>query len=495
MLRACLPTLLLCLAGALAGLVTAHFVPVPLRDPQQCLDRTQLRLTEPRTVSPTQWLSLPRWHADFDLHCDLELGEHTELDFVLRQVEPRQFGIELPQFHGRFAVLRLSGAADGPAFLDREAALERIGQGGLRLAPGVLATVSVQARGRMVRANVAGRWTPWQRTDDVHGMTTLIARGGPAVVHRLTIQNYGLPGAWRWHAGFWIALGALAGLFQALVVRAGGQFAAAAGTLATAWLLGAVLPGLPLAWPELPAMAAALAVATLVGLLVAPGLGRARPLVALALVLLAPHLGALLPAKTPRLDALFGPQSGAMPSEALAQRVRGPFAVHVPDGKAPVVFLLGGQQLYDRGGPAEHVEALLVGELRGRRRGPVEVPCLPTVDGFGPQQWSLFERFYRGYRPAVLVFGVGRDELALAGGRPRSSPALLAAALASARQYCAQHGASLVLCSDGDLPAAVRAVLAAVPEVPWVQWPHGATPQQCALQLAEVVAEGLPKVQ
>ena len=120
------------------------------------------------------------------------------------------------------------------------------------------------------------------------------------------------------------------------------------------------------------------------------------------------------------------------------------------------MFLLGGQLMWRRGAaPDDHVEPLLLGELRGPdpRRPAVEPISLPTVDGWSSQQWGMFDRFFRGYLPAVVVFGVPRyEDAALADGSPRSTPESLRTTIAAARSGCAAIGAKLVLVADAGLP-------------------------------------------
>ena len=62
------------------------------------------------------------------------------------------------------------------------------------------------------------------------------------------------------------------------------------------------------------------------------------------------------------LDALFGPAAGTEVVESLAQCVRGPVGLHVPDPKKSFVFLLGGQLLWQRseqpGQAPLHIEPL-----------------------------------------------------------------------------------------------------------------------------------------
>jgi uncharacterized membrane protein len=184
--------------------------------------------------------------------------------------------------------------------------------------------------------------------------------------------------------------------------------------------------------------------------------------------------------------------------------VRGPTALHTLEPAAHRVFLLGGQLLYDRGGPADHLAPTLRTELLGRLHVrdqavpprpasglPLDVPCLPTVDGHSQQQWRLYETFYAGYRPEVLVFGVPRDEVVddPRTARPRSSPAQLAASLRAARAHQTRHGGHVVVLTEHDLPAELSAVLQAeaAAGVPLVVAAAGETSPAIAARLAAVI--------
>jgi hypothetical protein len=499
---------LACLLGCLGGLAVARRIPAGLRDDAAGLRAQPFALQrgalDALAVTPERWLTLPFLVGDFDLHLELTLDSGAELDLLLRQVEPRFVGKQMEPFHGRFEVLRLSAVTAGSPWLRREEALLGDARGGLLLSPGVPATVAIQARGRELTANVAGRRLSPQVAADCYGMGSLVARGGQVRVQRLVLTPLGLANAMWWRSGTWAALGATLGgsLFllgrwlARRVRRPSPWYLLPAGLLAGA--VGVLLlphGGLPLAFPPPGELAAGLLVLFGGGVLGWPGAVSWRAIAAVVAVV-AGALGARaapVPA-TPQLDAVFGPHAGAGLSEALAQRVRGPFAVHSLADARRGVFLLGGQLLYDRGAPDEHLELLLAGELRVRRQQRVAVPAAPTVDGHASQQWELYTRFYRGFAPSVLVFGVGRDEAAIEGGRPRSSPEQLAATLAAVRQECASQGIGLLLLVERELPPALRASVQAVADagVPLVWAEASAAPAELAQRLAVGVLQVWP---
>ena len=161
------------------------------------------------------------------------------------------------------------------------------------------------------------------------------------------------------------------------------------------------------------------------------------------------------------LDAVFGPQAGSQLSEAMAQLVRGPSGLHDVQRPGERVFLLGGELLHNRGLPGDHLAFALGRELRTRCKQPIDVPCLPTVDGYAAQQWGLFTRFFSNYRPRVLVLGVGVGENAIdaATGEPRSSRPQLQATIAAMRAHCDQHACKLVLWAEREVDGELLAVL------------------------------------
>lgn len=507
--------LVLVVAGAWAGLVTSAIGRPDPGDDERLLWQRPFQLarkaTDPFRVTPMRWLEVPWLFGDFDLTAELELGPATQLAILLRRVEPRPVGNRRALFHGRFSVLNLSTERAGPPWQGRDDAVLRPAAGGVELAPGIATTLWVQARGRALRANVAGRWLEPHEALDEHGSLALLVRSGSAAVRTLTVTPLSAapPGRFPDWLPSWLpgwGIGALAGA-----------------VLATAGL------GLGVGWLGVVLAAAALALAATGAASVVggalPPLARVEPLhalsmllagvpCALALLLLrcrlrwlvvpaaaASLLLVLLPAEAvqrrfaadPELDAVFGEQAGEGLAEALALRLRGPLQVHVPQPATHRALLLGGQLLYQRGAaPEDHIEPLLLGELRRRADPTADVVCLPTVDGHTAQQWQLFTRFFTAYRPRWLVFGVPADEAAPGpDGKPRSSPAQLAAQFAAARDYCSRERIKLVvLLADGLVPE-LRAALReqATGEVRLVEIQPGQAPAQIAQLLADALAD------
>jgi hypothetical protein len=322
----------------------------------------------------------------------VELAAGATFDLVLRRVEPYPVGsVKLP-FHGRFTVLRMSTTADGPAWLSPAEALLP-SPGGVRLAPGIAASVHVEGRGRELRANVAGKVLPPVLAQDEIGSLALIARDGPVAVQRLVVHSVGAPFEPPTCA-IGMAAGLVAGAF-AVLLRAGWKRAALAGValIAGAFAAGAsafdAMP--PLALPDardellvvLAGLPLAIAVclrgrASWAGLLVALLAGGGMSWVARQ------RVAERFP-PTAALDELFGPASGTQVAEALAYCMRGPVSVHMADPAKSFVLLLGGQLLWQRPGAAgtqpEEIELLLGSHLRSDHP-KVEVASLPTVDGW-----------------------------------------------------------------------------------------------------------------
>ncbi|MEY2716658.1 MAG: hypothetical protein RIT24_3001, partial [Planctomycetota bacterium] len=462
---------------SIAGLLAGHFA-VALRraEPRPgelAVSRDDWELTrsqsDPLLVTEAAWLELPTLREDFDLRADVELEEGAELDLVMRRVEPRPLqGVSLPA-QSRFCALRLSTIAVGEPWRKPESAL--FGEpGGLKLGGGLPATIVLQARGRTLTGNVAGKQLPTAEAQDDHGSLVLIARGGTVAIRMLHVlpvdRSLGLDARWLGLASG-VVLGAMCAWRRRGIVRA---------LLACAALLSApsafllVAPGALLPLSQTDCLDEWLAASSGVPLALAVlASGGSRILIALSLAMgSAASFFALAECvqgirdrfpPTPQLDAVFGEGARETVTETLARRIRGPNAIHVPSAPLPGqsrVFLLGGQLMWRRGAaPDDHVEPLLLGELRGPdpRRPAVEPISLPTVDGWSSQQWGMFDRFFRGYLPAVVVFGVPRyEDAALADGSPRSTPESLRTTIAAARSGCAAIGAKLVLVADAGLP-------------------------------------------
>lgn len=494
--------------GAVAGWLVGDLVPAGLREP--FLHPQDFHLArkdgQPAEITEARWMFLPfPCAADFDLRMEVELGEGADLDVLVRLVEPRVVGGGLLPFPGRFAVLRLTTGKEGKGWRSRDEALAGERGGGVGLAPGIGASVWIEGRGRQLTANVAGKPQGTFTADDEYGMFALLVRGGNAVVRSLDVVAKGQPMAWLWSRWTWAAGGAIGTLLLALLAwRLGAH---------TPWFVTTALPlplmaycmarraDLDLAFPAPQAMAAVLGGCFL--FVVARLCRSTGPMVGLALAA-AVSLGLAdrqLRHDNRAVDALFGPDAGSQISEAMGQLVREP-DVETANGlvRGPLldvgqpgkrVFLLGGNQLYQRTTPAEHVALLLRRELRASTRLPVLTPCLPTEDGHSLQQVQLFRRFYTGHRPSVLVFGVPHDEMAILpiSGERRSSPAQLQLALAEARAWCDGNGCRLVLFADAGLPEELLVVMreAAAAGLPLVQASDGGAPIDLARQLAAAI--------
>lgn len=476
-------------AGSLvAGLVPEGLVANCQRDIQQkkfVLSRPQDNLVE---VTEARWLFLPFLWGDFDLQMDLEVSEGAEIDLLLRQVEPRMVGSELLPFAGRFSVLRLSTEGDGVGWRTREEALLGPPKNGVGLGAGHLATVWIEARGRKLRANVAGKAQPWFDVDDIYGMFTMIAKGGKAVIHRLEITPLPWTGMWlysRWTwAGFGVLSGAVLAVLALLLKRRLRLLSSGLMVVVVAWLLVRDA-NLDLAFPLVSGMWLTLIVPLLFGVLVVvlperggkwlllpvlvvglfavlrdavpwPGLTKAMSELTDRGVrgIVDGVVGAAKATDSSEIDAVFGPKAGAQISEAHGLLVRGANGLLDVERDAPCVFLLGGQRLYDLGMPSDHTAMMLATQLQGHLRVPVEVPALPTADGFSSQQWEVFDRFYWPFRPDVVVLGIGADECAKIDGTetPRSSRAQVKATIEKARKVCEERKVPLVLFADVGVP-------------------------------------------
>lgn len=488
------------LCGALAGWFVAGVVPAALRQPY--LDPHDFHLArskdDVKRITPTLWWFEPRRYGDFDLLMDIELGENVDLDVVLRQVEPWFVDEQLPAFQGRFCVLRISSRQRGPGWHTREQALQAPDSGGIEIAAGLPATVKIEARGRVLRANVAGHKLPPFVVDDHFGMFTLLTRGGDAVVHSLSVKNLGAHRQWLWSRWWWCLLGAIGALVAVAIARATGErhhdlVAASFAPPLLAWLLARRVD-VEFGLPPPAALLCLLVMCLSVWLL--RSRRNDRSLLVRTGTLLAVFAVALLAGTTADalfrrdhrdMDALFGPRAGNQISEALGGLVRGPKGLHDAGRPGPRVVLLGGRPLYDRGAPGEHVELQLAYLLRQAKQKPVDVPCLPTVEPTPRQQWQLFRTCYQRYRPDVIVFGVGPDVA-------ETPYPQLVSAVGEAKVWCKAKGTKLVLFADAEAAPAMREVLqkAAGDGVVFVGGAAGAAPRALAQQLADALAPLLP---
>lgn len=476
---------------------------------------------EEARVLPEQWLRIVGLYGDFDLQCEVELGEGADLDLVLRHVEPRiRDGERLP-FTSRFGVLRLSTRAAGAPWRTREAALFGLDAGGMQLEAGVPATVWVKARGTTLTANVAGRvLEPFEVTDD-HGDMVLVARGAPCLLRSLRIDPVArstAPSPFLACAVLGLLAGWLAGGRRTGWVRLGFAALSAVGTAELArtvafhGMLPHVAPPVLSVWVVACAGVLPMAAAALFG---------RRWYAVWTLAVLASFVAAAAVAARDKvwqrgaepalLDAVLGPAAGAAALESFAGMVRGPFELHpaLPSGRR--VAVLGGTLALTGGTlrDEDHLEPLLQGALRAGGWKDAEVVSLPTVDGWLAQQWTMFRRFHANPAPAALVLVAGPDEAAPMRGAaqlaaalqavqenpagfappldtmscmtpatgdeaPRSHPRAVRATVAAAAAWCREHGVALVLTAAAGTPEPVVAELraAATDGVSWLAPPR-----------------------
>jgi hypothetical protein len=437
------------LCGALAGWFVGGMVPEGLRPPPLHKGHFHLArpLDNPLEVTDARWCRLLELYGDFDLSMEVELGPDVDFDVLVRHVEPRFVGEQMRPFQPRFSVLRVTTGKDGPAWRTRDEALVGPRGGGLSLAPGLRATVWIEGRGNRVRANVAGRSTPWFDTDDAYGFTTLVAKGGKAVVWSLDVKNLGMPRSWLWSRAFWCGLGVVFALVVHAIAGAAGRWPRCFVMALFAWLLTRRFDG-ELGLPDPAALASLLAVATAAALLY-----LATWRLGLLLVLIGGGV-AFAEQRLERndrvVDELFGAAAGRQVAEAYGQLVGGPRGLQAVGKDGSDVFLLGGKFLYDNAAFGEpHVELLLESRLRSATKLPVRVLCPGTEDADVVQQWRLFSTFYTGFAPKAVVLGIAADEGRENATRPPVTAASLRATLAAAKAHCAQQGAQLVVFVDG----------------------------------------------
>lgn len=479
--------------GAIAGVLATGLVPAGLSDlSERQLEKGGFSLTRPSDdlveVTEGKWFLLPFLFGDFDLQMDVEVSEGVELDLLLRQVEPRLVDGHILPFAGRFSVLRLSTEGDGVGWRTRDQALLGAKGNGVGIAPGHLATIWVQARGRELTANVAGKTQPPFVADDVYGMTAMVAKGGKVIIHRMEITPLGLISEWRWSRWTWAGIG-LAGAALLLLLawrqRSATRLVGAGATMVSYTWLFVHGVDLDLAFPAMAGVGMALALPML---LAAAVLGMPRiklqwlltPLALLfALVVTRQSVAwpgllrsavdvvgdgfqvaqglvvdAARTTDSTEIDAVFGPEAGAQISESHGLLVRGPTGLIDVDREAPCVFMLGGDLLYNMGMRSDHLALMVERQLRGMTRRLVEVPSAPTVDGYSSQQWRMFDQFFQAFRPDVVVLGIGPYECAVNVGQsePRSSRAALHDTILAARKSCEDLGRQLVLFADVGVP-------------------------------------------
>lgn len=525
------------LAGALAIVVAALHAPTERErlDCANALERTfaalrwpgpaplhenEFRLTRdadhPLLVTEERTQDLPYVFGDCDLEALFEVPEGGHLDVVVRRVE---FALRERQGHARFAALRLSARAEGPAWRSREELVFGGGDdGGVRVTAGLGVSVRLQMRGRSVHANVAGRALTPFLCDDARGAIAFVVRGGTAVVRHLRVsaplrearaEPFFLAGLWT----------ALAGV---VVVVCGARRRAALGWLVLVplggWLAreGLFAHLAPLAEPS--RQGALLGALWLLPLWMALALGRARAVLAgvglvasCGLFELATRCEArrLEPLADARLDLVFGRASNTAAFDAFAGRLRSRTAVHTVRGDETRVLFLGGEDLLEPGDQSDQWLGVQVGgALAAERKRPVEAIVAATRDAHTLQQFALWKLFHERFAPKVVVFGVPSDEseprlasparalwerseagrrslvpegwsrafallrVALAPRVPAASADDLRATLHDVRALCTARGAGLVLVTgtalDDELAAVVSA-FAAEHGIPWVR--------------------------
>ncbi|MEC8652467.1 MAG: hypothetical protein VXY92_07875 [Planctomycetota bacterium] len=476
--------------GLASGWLLARVVPDGLAE--QCHRDVVTRpfeLTRQVEVSEGNWFFLPQLWGDFELLLDLEVGPGAAVDILLRQVEPRYVDDVQVPFTGRFSTLRISSDGDGAGWRSREAALFGPVGGGVGVEPGRAATVWIEGRGKTLTANVGGKRQPAHAADDVYGMLAMVARGGNAVIKSLKIDARPIAGEWMWWRATWICSGGLAAVLVALVsrllTRRRADAVAGVVMLATVWTLTRSVE-LPLMFPAIEGVVVVLTGAVVTGTLLAVLRGRAQWIMSAVCALgvlsslggaadraVAGRVAALLGASDDaEVEHVFGPDSGEQPSKALGNLIRLPNGLVSQQKRGKRAFLLGGEWLYNRGQPGEHVGLQLGALLRGSYGAGADALSLPTVDGFSAQQWRLFDGFYQGFSPDVLVFGVGATEGAPRsdGGPLRTTASSLAATLRTVVEDCQARGRGLVLLLDVGAPQSLRdaaraAVGGAVPVV------------------------------
>ena len=372
----------------------------------------------PLVITEDRSQDLPYVFGDCDLDATLEVPEGGELDIVVRKVE---FTIREKKGHGRFSGLRLSALAEGPAWRTREQLLfDTSAPGGLKVAPGLGATVHLELRGRTATATVAGRKLPPFECDDLRGEIGFVAHGGSGVIRYLHVSEP----AFTPQLEDWVVSGACAALaaLLALFAKARGMRAflalllvPAGGYLAKVLVFSALAP---LATPSLPS--------TLLGSLCCLPLWLAVvcPRGRMIVGTLAVALGAAMlelcvrneerrlePLCDERLDLFFGRGSSTAPYDALCTRLRSRAEIHTPVGDATRVLFLGGEDLFEAGdSPDQWVGVQVAGALVAKLRRPVQGMVAATGDASTLQQFVLYREFYRKLAPQVVVLGVPSDE-------------------------------------------------------------------------------------
>ncbi|MGA1606080.1 MAG: hypothetical protein ACO4CT_03790 [Planctomycetota bacterium] len=382
-------------------------------------------IDDPLLVSERRPLTIPYVFGDFDLIADVEVPEGGSLDLCVRVVEPRRGKDgDMPLFHGRFTTVRLSadGRGDGPAFRSREDALfELAGVPGQVVAAGLPTTVVVEARGRELRANTGGvEHGPFLAMDS-HGFLAFVVRGGTAVVRSLRVDVVPRPVRllpWAWCGLIGAGLGIAAHLLaRGRTVRVAASLSLVPlAALGGSWAL--VIDLLPESEPAVSSLVAlALAGAPAALLCASARSMRSRlafGLLGLASVPLAWSATAeweshrLASLEDPRLDACFGALSATAPLDALARRLHGGTAVHMPEALGARILFLGGGQLFEGHPDREQwVAPFVAGRTARQLRRAVDFAVVPTLFGHTRQQVEMYLRFYRQrFDTAAVVLAI-----------------------------------------------------------------------------------------
>ncbi|MHC5064754.1 MAG: hypothetical protein ACYTG5_12365, partial [Planctomycetota bacterium] len=295
--------------------------------------------------------------------------------------------------------------------------------GGQVLAAGVVASISIEARGRMLRANVAGVPHPWYETLDDRGGLSMVVRGGVALLRSFQLNP--IP---RETSGTWLWSGLAAGIAAFLLALSGKSafrvFIALAFMPLVAWS-GSSL-ALELLLPEIRPAELTLLGLALAGLplsvLLALRFGVINIVLALLLMGGAWYLALqnegrerLASSEDARLTEYFGPDSGLGPMDALTRRFHSESRVHRLAEEATRIFFLGGGDLFEpwprsEPRPAGYLTLQVELELSRDLGRKVESVVVPGELALGKQQLQLVERFYlEDYEPGALVFAVTRS--------------------------------------------------------------------------------------
>lgn len=424
------------MGAAACGLVAAQLLARPGRVPPPVLHEESFRLTEherdPLRVTVARPLLLPYCYGDCDLLATIAVPAEGEIDLVLRKVD-------LAGGHGRFSLLRLSATQEAWPWRTREEALfgdPVLGgpaPGGVRVAPGLPASIRLELRGRLARANVAGRWLPALPTTDAAGAFAFVVRDGVAEVSHLQILP--LPRAdangWLWGAGglLGLAIGVLARRRRSAmrVVLALAAFPICTALLHMLLAEGAVV-GARFSTPALAVLLLTSALAVNWGL----GTGSLRAtLLRWSAAVLVAMVGIetfcrlertrLVALEDPRLDLYFGVDSQQAPFDALAKLLHGKNEVHTADpdigaqiepggpSLARIVFLGGEMMMEANLDRAQHLAIQTTASLAQRTGVRYVAAVVSTTYPHTLQQTLLFERFYAdAYPAACVVLGVDR---------------------------------------------------------------------------------------